>query len=725
MNKNSLVIVLLFILLFGCSKTAQNLCTVPAMLVSRNENYGNVEDSEIIEIFGTSPAAGIPPRQISWSNDSNSIAYIRDVYDKKSKHRSELWFHNIISKTENPIFSEIDISVESYSWSGSSRLIVAAGGDLYAVELNGKKIRLTHTAAEERNPIASPDGSRVVFIRDFNIYAIDLVSQKETQITEGGSIKRLFGEVPSIYSEEFKSIEGMSWSSDSQSLWFYDVDLANVSFRTLTKKGSIIPVSYPYPGEPNPIVRIASVNFSSQISSISYLDTGADPNQYLPRVLWHQNAKQLFVMRLDRLQTVLETWLCPINEGPCSNVITERDPRFVNLLSEPALFPDGKKMLFLSERDGYSHIYQIGTDGTGLKSLTGGRWTVNKINLIDLELKKVVFTANAENELEQKLYRISLEGERELESIDMEEGTHDVLYSPNGSKYIDNHSALNRSPKTDIREADGKHLGVLAAHNMGSYRSSNVRNDLLSIKTSSGFFNALLTRPINMQEGKKYPVIIIMYGGPHVQLARNYFHPIYQPFRELLARRGILVFTLDGRGSSGRGHSFEAQIRLALGQLELEDQMAGVEYLKALPFVDSKRIGVFGWSYGGFLALSAMLRTDALSMGIAVAPVTDWKKYNSAYTERYMQTPLDNPNGYEQSALLPLVSNLKKPLFLAHGMSDDNVLFVHSSSIFEAFLSERKNITSLFLPNQDHSINDPKARLHLFHRIMQFIKDSL
>jgi dipeptidyl-peptidase-4 len=276
-----------------------------------------------------------------------------------------------------------------------------------------------------------------------------------------------------------------------------------------------------------------------------------------------------------------------------------------------------------------------------------------------------------------------------------------------------------------VKTADGKKLGTLAGQDVGNYNAEGVINDLFPIQTKSGSLNALLTRPSVIQEGKRYPVLIIVYGGPHVQLAKNRYHPVYQPMRDLLAKRGVLVFTVDGRGSDGRGHDFETAIRLSLGRLELEDQLAGVKYLKSLPFVDPERIGIFGWSYGGYMALSALLRSDVFAMGIAVAPVTDWLWYDSAYTERYMQRPSDNPEGYRAAALPPVAAGLNAPLLLVHGISDTNVHFTHSRQMFEALTLAHKDFESIFFPGKDHKLGGPAARVHLFERMLLFIKDNL
>lgn len=684
-----------------------------------------IRSRDVISIFGRSPAAGLLPRTPSWSPDGRFIAYLRDSYDKEGRTHIEVWMYDTLKKVENPVFTESSGRATTYTWCGAERLVVASDGDLFEVSTDAAVVRLTHTKVQEKFPTASPNGARIAFVRDGDLFALDLLSKKEFRITEGASAHRRFGEVTWLYAEEFDTKTGMGWSNDGLKLWFLDTDVTNVPFRDILKLGgNTETMPYPRAGETNPLVRVAVADFSGAAPTVRYLDTGSDPDHYLPRVGWHPNNQRLLVTRLDRLQTELEYLLCPIDGSPCGRPWTERDPRFINLQPDPLILPGGAEMLFLSEQSGFAHIYQIGLDGKGLRPVTQGKWTVTEINAVDEISGSVMFTANVENPLEYKLYRIPLKG-GEIERPASEQGCHTAIYTQDNKQYLDIHSALNRAPKADIRKADGELIGTLAAQDAGRYNTEGVVNDLFPISTPNGPMNALLTRPTVLQTGRKYPVLVLVYGGPHVQLAKNWFHTTYQPLRDLLARRDILVFTVDGRGSAGRGHDFDAAIRLSLGRLELEDQTAGVQYLKSLPFVDTKRIGVFGWSFGGTMALSGLLRSNEYCMGIAVAPVTDWRWYDSAYTERYMQRPVDNPEGYDNAALIPQAFKLKAPLLLVHGIADDNVHFVHSARMFEALIRANKRFESIFFPGKDHKIAGPAARIHLFTEVLRFIEEHL
>ena len=676
-------------------------------------------------MFGRTPAAGRLPRHPLWSPDGSRVAYLRDVYDKAGRPRAELWLYHVEQKIENPVFTQKSGKISEYAWCDPGRITAVADGDLWVVTIDAQAVRITRTQAEESHPIPSPDGSRIAFLRDGDIYVLDLLSHQETRLTDKASAARVFGAATWLYIEEFDTDKTMGWSPDGKRLWFYDSDLSKVPVREIPQLfGASKKMSYPRPGEPNPAVRIAVVSWEESPPSLTYLATGDSSDGYLPRVVPHPDGRRLLVTHLDRLQTHLEQRLCPMNGDACETVLSEQDPRFINLQADPVFVNGGEAMLFLSERSGYAQIYRMDLKIGAVTPLTEGDWTAVRIDGAVPASGTLFFTANIEDPFQYRLYRMPLLG-GEVEGVAADSGCHEVLFSPDDRHYLDTHSDLNRAPRVDIRGADGKSIGTLAAQDVGHYDSSGVVNDLFPIPSPNGSLNALLTRPPSLRQGARYPVLVLVYGGPHAQLARRSFHTTYQPFRDLLAQRGILVFTVDGRGSSGRGHDFESAIRLSLGKEELEDQLSGVEYLKSLPFTDPKRVGIFGWSYGGYMALNGLLRSSEFSMGIAVAPVIDWRWYDTAYTERYMQRPEDNPLGYKETALPPLAEKLNAPLLLAHGIADDNVHFVHSAQMFDALIAANKRFDAMFFPGKDHRIAGPAARVYLFSRILRFIEEHL
>jgi dipeptidyl-peptidase-4 len=324
------------------------------------------------------------------------------------------------------------------------------------------------------------------------------------------------------------------------------------------------------------------------------------------------------------------------------------------------------------------------------------------------------------------IYTVSLDT-GETERVSTETGTHRVIFSPDAAHYFDTHSALDRPLRTEVYEASGRRLSTLDAQDLAEYKRPAVTSDIFPIKTDKGeTLWAMLTRPQVLEQGKRYPVLVYVYGGPDAQVVQDSFSTWNQPWRELMAGRGILVFSVDGRGSGGRGHEFECAVHRRLGEAELEDQLQGVSYLNAQPYVDPRRIGVFGWSYGGYMALNALLRTDGVfKAGVSVAPVTDWHEYDTAYTERYMQRPADNPEGYTETSLLGAASGLTEKLLLVHGLADDNVHFTNSALMVNALVDAGKRFEVMFYPGKSHGINGPKTRADLYDRITRFLQENL
>jgi dipeptidyl-peptidase 4 len=705
---------------------AENAVPVPASMAYRNRPPWQM-DPDIQRLFGPQSPLHALPKETTWAPDGRKIAFLRTAPEANSTPNTELWMYHLDRRIEIPLLTGDAVQVSEFCWVGSSKIAAVSNGDVWLVPLDGEKQQLTDTRGAEKGVQASPDGTKLIYIRDHNLILLDLISMMERPLTRIGNDKRTFGEVTWLYEEEFDTETGFGWAPGSDSIWFYETDLSNVPFRGIDlSDGTIKAIPYPRPGEPNPWLRVGILDITDHDATPQYLVDGKGKDIYLPRVLWHPNGKQLVITELDRLQTTLSLFTCDLATKRCSTLLTENDPRYVDLLDEPLFFNNGKELLRLSEASGYAHIQRVRLDNQGQKPLTKGSFEVSSLVYIDEKQNRVLFTANAEDTGEYKLYAVSLAG-GEIMTIPQESGNHEVIYAPNGSHYIDTHSALDRPPKTDIKTSNGESIATLAETTLDERLTEGVTNELFPLDTEDGIpIMAHLTRPISLEPEKRYPVLIIVYGGPHVQLAKNAFHTTYQPWRNLLAQRGILVFTVDGRGSDGRGHAFESAVRLNLGNVELKDQLTGVAHLRSLPFVDAKRIGIFGWSYGGYMVLNALLRTKRIfKMGISVAPVTDWRYYDTAYTERYMQRPEDNPSGYQETALISLAPKLEAPLLLAHGIADDNVHLIHSHRLIKAFTARERYVDHLFYPGKGHKIGGPYTRVHLFTRITRFIEENL
>ena len=699
-----------------------------AKLTSAGEFQTDI-DPEIARIYGDPPVTGKVPSGLTWSRNSENLAYLRVRKDLDGNKVTSLWIMDMNNLQERPLTSKSDFSVDGFAWLGDDRLVLESEGDLYVIDLDGKRTRLTETDEAEEGVQASPDGTRLAYVRNNNLYVMTVKTAAERRITSDGSDDRYYGGVTWVYGEELGTEAGFGWSPDGNKLWIYAVDETEVTKRTVVvdADGNTRSQAYPRAGEQNPVVRVGAADIEgSGDVTVKWLDTGVETDIYLPQVTWHPDGDRLIVARLDRLQTVLELLMCDTRTGACKGFVEERDPRWVNLLGEPIFIRDGDQLLWLSERNGFAHIYKLSLDGLVEKQLTDGEWVVTSIDSVDEKNGYVYFTGNAKRPVTYGIYRVPLAG-GDVERVSPEGGVHNAVFSGDSSRYVDNHTALDSPPVVDLFDNAGNLLAEVAPSDRGSYSCDTVTNDVFPIETPDGLvFWAQLTRPRAFEPGRQYPVLVYVYGGPGAQVVKDHFRTSFQAWRNLLARRGILVFSMDGRGSTGRGRAFETPIHRNLGKVELEDQLTGIEYLVKQPYVDEKRLAIFGWSYGGTMSLRSVLLTkDIFQAGISVAPVTDWRQYDTAYTERYMQRPEDNAEGYDSTALLEAAKRLDSPLLLVHGLGDDNVHFANTGLFVNALIEAGKTFRVMFYPGAKHGIRGSKARTHLFSIITRFIEDNL
>jgi dipeptidyl-peptidase-4 len=687
-------------------------------------------DPEIARLYGDPPAVGRLPGSPAWSPDGSAVAFLRRSVSAGREPGNELWLHEIQGHRERPLVADRDTNVTAFAWAGAGTLVFAAGGDLHAVGLDGKRRALTSTEEAEGDFAVSEDGARAAFRRGHDLFVVDVATGAEKQVTRGGTEERPFGAVTWVYGEEFGTERGFGLSADGSRLWFFHTDESAAPRRVVLENaaGDVRRQVYPRAGEPNPAVRVGAADLSAAEPAPVWLDTGSGPDVYLPQVAWRPDGR-LSVTRLDRLQTVVEILSCDPAGGACETILEERDPRWVNLAGPPVFFGNKGEFLWISERDGFAHIHRFDGKGRPKGQLTGGEWAVSGISAVDETAGVVYFTGNAGNPLSQGVFRVGLDG-KGLTRVSPEGGVHEADFSPDRRLFVDVHSALGRIPRAELFRVEGRKTilaATLAPRELGAYAADDVTDEVVEIRAADGTpLLSQLTRPVHMEPGRRYPVVVYVYGGPHAQVVRDHFRSTFQPWRDLMARRGVLVFSVDGRGSGGRGREFEAAIHRNLGEIELADQLAGVAWLKRRPDVDGARIGVFGWSYGGTMVLAALLRTEGVfACGAAVAPVTDWREYDTAYTERYMQRPEDNPEGYERTALVPLAGKLSVPLLLVHGLADDNVHFVSTARLIDALVDAGRLFEVMVYPGKDHGITGPKHRPHLFSALTRFFERHL
>jgi len=579
------------------------------------------------------------------------------------------------------------------------------------------------------DPKISPDGRYVSFVRDHNLWLVGVADGHERAITQGGTEEIRKGELDWVYPEELDIKTAYWWSPDSSAIAYLEMDERKVSqyplVDFLSPSGEAEMERYPVAGGANPIVRVFVASLGGDEPRA--VDIGAETDIYVPRVNWLTDSKHLAIQRLNRAQTRLDLLIADTNTGETRSVLSENDPNWINVSDDLYFLKDGKRFLCSSERGGYRHLYLYDVGGKQLAQLTKGDWEVAGLDGVDEAKGLVYFTATEKSPLQRQLYRVALDGSG-FARLTKEDGTHAAVFAPNASAFIDTFSSTAAPPRQDLYRADGSHIAAInenKASELTDYHLSPM--EFVTVKTHDGVqLNASIIKPPDFQPQKKYPVLVYAYGGPHAQVVRNAWGGATFLWHQLMAQKGYIIFSVDNRGSAGRGHAFETPLHFRLGAQELSDQRDGVQYLKSLPYVDANRIGIWGWSYGGHMTLHAMFEaSDDFKAGFAGGPVTDWRYYDSIYTERYLGLPQKNEKGYQDSSPVKYAGQLKGKLLIAHGTGDDNVHFANTLSVINDLIEAGKYVEVLAFPGRGHGVSDPAARRVLMQRVTQFFLDNL
>jgi len=679
------------------------------------------------------PLAGSLPTGLAWHPDSKRLTYLRHrsteapadlVATDASSGRETLLLSG--EGVKNPTTGK-PLPLGDYRWSpDGDLLLVAAEGDLFLVQgKTGAARVLTRTPEAEEFPQLSPDGRRVAFVRKNDLYVVDVQSGRETRLTKSGSDTVLNGRLDWVYEEELAGRSGKAfwWSPESDAVAYLQLDQARVPTFPIV---DFLPVHnevrtqrYPKAGDPNSVVRVGVVGLGKDGTPGPERLSSFDPNDVyvVPELAFTPDGRGLAFPWMNRAQNELQLRLLGVPASPSAplsaarTILTERSDTWLNAPPPPVFLKDGHRFLWLSERTGFAHLYLCELTGS-CRSVTQGNWLVDAQpsfagvgGPVQVEERTgfVYFVATEKDPRERHLYRSRLDGTGRAR-LTKEDGTHQVLLSPDARYYADTRSSLETPPALVVSSADGLRTIAVAwdkrpetsSFERGLYEWAEIK-----ARDGSSLYGRLL-KPASFDPQKRYPVVVNVYGGPGVQLVRNAWDR-GALFDHLLASRGFLVWSLDNRGSRGRGHGFEAPIYKDMGRAELEDQLAGVEYLKSLPYVDPQRLGIWGWSYGGYLTLYTLTHAPSVfKAGVAGAPVTDWTFYDSIYTERYMGLPKENPKGYETSSPLRRAGELKAELLLIHGTADDNVHLANTLAFADALVKAGRPHSLFLNPRQMH-----------------------
>jgi dipeptidyl-peptidase 4 len=602
----------------------------------------------------------------------------------------------------------------------------------YIYDIAKKKLSLLADTGKQRLATFSPDGTKFAFVRDNDIFMKDLATNKEIRVTNDGKVNEIInGATDWVYEEEFAFSKAFEWSPDSKKLAYYRFDESRVKEYELTIYGDLYPqhekYKYPKAGEDNS--KIGLYIWNTENGKRTAVDIGKETDIYIPRIKWTTDPDILAIYRLNRHQNKLEILLAKAKNGTTEVIYTEENKCYIEINDNWFFLKDGRGFLLTSEKDGFRHIYLYDMSGKMIRQLTSGNFEVTDIEGIDEKNGILYYVSTEISPLNRDIYSIKFDGTAKTR-LSRRDGTNSADFSSSYEYYIQRWSDINTPPVVTVNKANGEEVRVM--------QDNKKLRDLLSgyavAKTTFFTFrtrdqvelNGWMLKPADFDSTKKYPVLFTIYGGPGSQTVLNSWGAV-SSWNKLLVQEGIILVSVDNRGTGGRGESFKKSTYLELGKYETSDQIEAAEYLGTLPYVDKTRIGMWGWSYGGFMTLSALTKgADNFSMGVAVAPVTNWKYYDNIYTERYMRTPKENPDGYETNSPIYRADGMKGKLLIIHGMADDNVHTQNSYDFITALVAANKHFDEQFYPNSNHGIYTGKnTTFHLYSLMTDYIIRNL
>ncbi len=702
-------------------------------------------DLTIETIFGKPSLYESLPSQVRWVENSEGISYLetRGEGDEKQqvfvirsvpsgKERVVCIADTVTIPEDLRDSDDEPFKIGTYHWDKEGRKILFTfHGDLFTLDAGSGRIeRHTETDSDEDDPALSPDGTRVAYSRDHDMYVLDLDTHEEIRLTTTGCDSVLNGKLDWVYMEELftrGNVKAFWWSPDGERIAFLEIQEHPVPEFPLV---DWIPVHathelqhYPKAGDPNPIVRVGIAR--AEGGDIAWSDIDTSDDSYIARVYWLGDSRAVAIEKLNRNQDRLSVLFASARTGTTELVFEETSDTWINVTYLRHYYENKRQFLWGSERDGHSHLYLYNLDGTVIRQVTSGAWEVTALCGVDEDDGRIYFTANEGDVLERHLYSIDEKGKK-LKRITKEEGFHRSTLSPDNKYYIDRHHSHKRPVEVAVYSVKGKKLfdvGDMAGERFRSV--DRPVQEFFTFENDGREYQCMMFKPLDFDPSKQYPVIVYTYGGPGAQViskswSRNHL------WHGMMAQRGFLVFAMDNRGAAGYGKAWEDPLLKSMGTVELEDQVAGVEYLKSLPYVDGDNIGIWGWSYGGYMTLMALFKHgDVFKAGTSVAPVSDWRLYDSIYTERYMKLPQDNEDGYDAGSALTHVDGFEGELLLMHGDADDNVHFQNTVKTVQELIHAGKDFDLMIYPQKHHGISGTKERKFLYNKMTRFFERHL
>jgi dipeptidyl-peptidase 4 len=738
----------------------------PALVACAAATVSHAAELTIDRLFDAPALAGPAIVGLKISPDASRITFLQGKAE--SKDRLDLWEYDVRehrerllvdSKTLAP--SEDRLSAEEigrrerqrtaalsgileYSFAPSGRaLLFPLDGKLYYYELGKPADRALTQMTHEgfaTDAVISPRGGYVAYIRDQNLYVHDLVAHEDRAMTQDGAGPIKNGMAEFIAQEEMQRSTGYWWAPDDRHIAFARVDETPVPvtqrFEISADNVETFPQRYPTTGGPNVRVRLGVSDVRT--GNVTWIDLGNDPDIYLARVDWLPDGRTIAVQRESRDQHRLDLLFADIDTGRSRVVLTETSASWIELNDELSFLEKSKEFVWASDRDGYTHLYLYDYAGNLIRRLTAGPWCVadfgaRAIKGIDEKHRFIYFLATEKSPIERHLYRASLdttEPQRPLR-ITREAGVHGVTMARDARFYVDSFTSREQPPQVSVRAIDGGLTAYLSENRLDGqhpdapYLAGNSVPEFGTLAATDGqALHYRIFKPVPFDPSRRYPAIVDVYGGPATQRVLDAWTG--NTFTQILTRAGYVVFQLDNRGSAFRGTAFQSPIHGRLGEVEVADQVQGARWLGSQSYVDLSRVGVWGWSYGGYMTLMLMFKApEVFSVGVSGAPVTDWTLYDTHYTERYLERPSENAAGYEASSVLPYVKDLHGRLLMIHGMSDDNVLFLNSTKLFRRLQDLGKPFDAMIYPGAKHGLLRQHDGRHAYATMLSFFNRTL
>lgn len=601
----------------------------------------------------------------------------------------------------------------------------------YVVDLETKEVKQLSNKGKQLYADFSPSGEKVAYVQDNNLFYKDFESGNEVQITTDGEKNKIInGASDWVYEEELELSQAFEWSADGKKIAFYKFNEEAVKQWNMKIYDGLYPTNeqfkYPKAGEENAKVEIKLFDISTNITIPVKLNVAYE---YLTSIQWTKDANQLAVMSSNRHQNELNINLVNAKDGSSKVIYTEKSETYIEMPFHVHFTDDEKSFIILSEKSGFRHLYLHDMSGKLKQQLTKGNWPVTEFYGLDSKNKKVFYQSAETSPMDRNIYSVDLKGKNK-KRLSEKDGTNDAAFSSSFSYFINYHTTANTPNYITLNDATGKEIRVLKDNSelkekLSEYQLSE--KTFFDFETSEGIkLNAWMIKPADFDASKVYPVFLTIYGGPGSQTVTNSWGGSNYFWHQLLAQKGYIVVSVDNRGTGGRGVDFKKCTYKQLGKYETIDQIEAAKYFATLPYVDAKRIGVQGWSYGGYMSSLCILKgAEQFKMAIAVAPVTNWRFYDSIYTERYMQTPQENENGYDDNSPINHVGKLEGNYLLVHGMADDNVHLQNTTEMISAMVNADKQFDLFVYPNKNHGIYGGNTRYHLFKKMTNFIENKL